>query len=86
VDTKSYNWLDQTPFFRRIHTLPDLKEQLERYRTDPALKGHSIVYVFDSSGGKLPADIQKVFDEEKVKGLNVTVQYWPNPNPPQLVP
>jgi hypothetical protein len=86
VDTKSYIWPDQTPFFRRIHTIPDLKKQLERYRTDPALTGHPVVYIFDSSGGKLPADIQKVFDEAKARGLNVTVLYWPNANPPQLVP
>lgn len=86
VDTKSYIWKDQTPFFRKIHVIPDLTQQLERYRTDPAFAGRPIIYVFDSDGGTLPADIQKVFDDEKAKGLNVTVQYWPNVNPPSIVP
>ncbi|HEU5379731.1 MAG TPA: hypothetical protein VFV38_30270 [Ktedonobacteraceae bacterium] len=42
VDTKSYIWKDQSAFFRKIHTLPDLTQQLNRYRTDPAFAGHPI--------------------------------------------
>jgi hypothetical protein len=86
IDVKSYTWKDQTPFFRQIHTIPGLRTQLEKYRTKVPFAGHQIVYVFDSAGGKIPADIQKVFDDEKALGLNVSVQYWPDSNPPQIVP
>ena len=83
---KSYLWKDHTSFYRKITDIPLFTKQLNDYRTKPALKGHPIIYVFDAAGGKLPADIQAIFDNEKKLGLNVTVQYWPNGNPPQIVP
>lgn len=81
VDTKSYMWSKQSPGFIKAVIIPEIRKQLERYRTKPPFTGHPVVYVFDSAGGKIPASIQKIFDDEKALGLNVTVQYWPNPNP-----
>jgi hypothetical protein len=86
VDVKSYIWKDQGFLLDRGITEQEITDQLQHYNTDPRFNGKPIVYVFNSEGGKIPADIQKIFDNARQKGINVTVKYWPNPDPPVVVP
>jgi hypothetical protein len=82
IDVKSYDWKSQKSLddlLKKIHQEDDtaynrIKRQIERYKN--LHPGSHLVYYFDSTSGKIPPDLQKLFDDEGVE-----VKYWPDPNP-----